>query len=111
MNQMTIFDVMGSCMDFRTMTDEEMVRLIGEMTGLEFRWNDFFCSWIARDKALTVMVCRDRYITDDELRGQEFISVQVDVTRGGCGSPCDSLNEAAEFIKAGVKRLKAYEDR
>ena len=61
MNQMTIFDVMASSMDFRKMTDEEMIRLIGEMTGLEFRWNDFFRSWIARDKGLTVMVYRDTF--------------------------------------------------
>lgn len=112
MNQMTIFDVMGPRMDFRKMTDEEMVRLIGEMTGLEFRWNDFFKQYIARDKALTVKVCRDRYIVDDGLveQGQEFISTQVDSKRGGCGSPCDSLIEAAEFIKAGMRRLKTRED-
>ena len=110
MNQMTIFDVMASSMDFRKMTDEEMIRLIGEMTGLEFRWNDFFCRWIARDKALTVMVYRDTFDTNDDRNGKEFIALDVNYRKADFGIPCESISEAVNEIKNSKKRLKA-EDR
>lgn len=110
MNQMTIFDVMASSMDFRKMTDAEMVRLIGEMTGLEFRWNDFFRSWTARDKALTVMVYRDTFDTNDDRNGEEFISLDVNYRKASFGIPCDSISEVVNEIKNSKKRLKA-EDR
>lgn len=98
------------------MTEEELVRIMEEKTGLRFvPWKKNGDERLdgryyeAKKGRVTVCVSLDRYCG-----GSRFIGVDHEISSPTCGmsSPCDTVDEAVEKIKSGLKRMQEeYEQR
>lgn len=109
--QMDIFDLMApediKAKDFRTMTIEEIADYLGDLLGLKFTYNETFGEYVAKVGKRTLDVHLSTYSLglNDEKSGKPFISCGWSETGAGEGSPCDSLEEAYNFLRRakGVK--------
>lgn len=102
--QMTIFDFLPPPEDdLETLDEEVMVARIAERTGLIFKKNTGtkldHNLYEAKYKKAIIDVTYSRYDTIDELNGKRFIGVGYSFSKGGGGSPCDSLAKAVDRIK------------
>lgn len=102
--QMTIFDFLPPPEDdLETLDEEVMVARIAERTGLIFKKNTGtkldHNLYEAKYKKAIIDVTYSRYDTIDELNGKRFIGVGYSFSKGGGGSPCDSLTKAVDRIK------------
>lgn len=109
MMQMTLFELEPiEDVDFNKTPEEEMVRIIGCAIGYDFKNKGWPWGWQAGDKKLTINVKYGNYKTLDERDGKRFISAGYDYHTkgqiGGAGGPCDSIEEAIEFLKKGIER-------
>lgn len=94
--QMSIFDLMPQDMP----EDEgEMARIIGNRLGLHFSHDTFFDDWRCKVKGITIDLAYDNYMTD----GRRFIGAGVNSGLWGAGSPCDSIDEAVEWLRKQLK--------
>jgi len=108
--QMSIFDIMTietPAHDFETMSIEEAARLIGEATGLSFKLNDRFeimnnKIYIAKAKGYIVSI-NFNHFSPSVRNGRRYLGTQVDKGTSGCGSPCESIEEAIKWIKRSMK--------
>lgn len=101
MYQMTIFDLEPS--ELETTPKEEIASRIGAALGLNFKWNERFQEYSTKLRGFTISFDFLRYDTIDERNGDLFIGVGIEDGHGGFGSPCDSIEEAIERLKAGMK--------
>jgi hypothetical protein len=103
--QQTLFDVESPSSVGLSMSEKEMVKLIGKEVGLNFIYVDDFWKWRAKTKCCTFSLHYSNYNTLDERNGQRFISCGYDYKKdgqiGGCGSPCDTIEKAIKFLKTG----------
>lgn len=116
MEQMTIFDFLEpEPTDFHQMTEEEMVEYIGNQLGLKFKHNDFLNQWECYvTKKIKFELEYSTYWTNEKNNGQRFISAGFQLTTGsylGGRRPCDSLEEALDFFKYQLGRIKRGEIR
>lgn len=100
MDQITIFDVVPvEEVDFRKLTEEEIVKAIENSTGLIFKYNKNLgrgCyEAIVGTKEFQV------YLSKYTLTNEPFISCSYwnKKTLGGCSIPCNSLSDAIKFFK------------
>ena len=105
-NQMSIFDyIQPEYPDINTITEAEMVSIIGKATGLTFVRDKFLEDWRAKYKGCVISIEYLNYKTYDERNGKRFISVEVEYKTSGIGSPCDNIEEAIGRIKKGIERF------
>lgn len=98
--QMSIFDLMPQDMP----DDEgEMVRIIGNRLGMHFTHDTFLNEWRCKIKGFTVSLEYDNYMTS----GKRFIGVGVNSQKWGAGAPCDSIDEAVEWLRKQLKSVEA----
>lgn len=114
--QMTLWEYLTPTQpdaDFHNMTEAEMVDYVGKAIGLTFTYNDFFERYEVKVKGIkkrfVLDIHYDHYSTSwksDDANGGLFISVGYDYSHGGGGSPCDSLEEAIDYFKRTIERIK-----
>lgn len=112
MEQLTIFDLMPS-EPFEGKTIEQIAAEISMLVGIEFKpkvweWNDHqtveYVAKLGKKDELTID--EDFYQTRDERNGKRFIGVGFTFGSSGGGSPCDSIDEAVEYLR---KRKQEHE--
>lgn len=119
-NQISLFDILPqeeiNYPDWHNMTEEQIAKFIGEQLGLIFvpDGQDFGYK-ATRNKIGEIRVQVSQYAVDLDKDGQPYITkgqayIGVDYwnkkTLGGCGIPCDSLEEAINCIKSAEKRAE-----
>lgn len=108
--QMSIFDFISPD-DERSIDDipeAEMVKMIADATGLDFKYIDDFWGWQFKKRKVTFSVKYSNYnMTDSTAR---FISTDFNTPKQGAGSPCDSIEEAIRFFKRALIWLDGKED-
>lgn len=106
--QMTIFDFLPAPSDLDDLPEEEMVRIVGERTGLKFQLlklhNDFY-QYEAKIGKAKITINYSRYFPKI-YHGKRFISVSYMNGTGGGGAPCDTLDEAVEMLKRYIERIR-----
>ena len=111
--QASFLDVFGDIMnvskslnsDLDALSEEEMVERISDATGLMFIYNDYLERYEARlSKHDKFSVRFDNY-AESVKGGARFIGCDYDYHNGGCGQPCDSLDEAIKFFKKELGRM------
>lgn len=98
MEQLSIFD------SLEMIPEEEMVRQIGEALGIKFTYREDWKEWQYKIKKVTLSVHYGRYMCHD-LYGERFIGVSTSHSLGGSSGPMDSIEEAVNFARAGMKNL------
>lgn len=109
-DNMTIFDFLPAdpLPDFRTTDFEEVVQIIGERVGLKFCKGEFindyvdcYQEYVATKGNITVTMFLDEYWDGRD----KFISLDIveKGVSGGAGSPCDSIEEAIEYISRKIR--------
>lgn len=90
---------------FEEISEEEMVSIISEATGLTFekKYLEFMNKNIYETKLnkATIDVSYSRYSIDDK---RMFISVNYNENLGGFGCPCDTFQDAIKRVNEGIKR-------
>lgn len=109
MRQMTLFELEPTDeVDIDATSEEEIVRMIGNVLGLEFQDKGWPFGWVAGDKKLNFDVKYSYYKTNDERQGKRFIACGYNYHQngniGGAGGPCDSVDEAIKFLRRGMER-------
>ena len=112
--QMTIFDFLPAPSDLDELPEEEMVRIVGERTGLKFQLlnlkphNQYFddlYQYEAKIGKAKITIHYSRYFPE-LYHGKRFISVSYMHGTGGAGAPCDTLDEAVEMLKMYIERIR-----
>lgn len=115
MEQLTIFDLIPSDEPFEGKTIEQIVTEISILVGIYFKpkvweWDDHqtveYVAKLGKKDQLTIE--EDFYQTRDEKNGQRFIGVEYTFGLAGGGCPCDSIDEAVQYLK---RRKTEYYDR
>lgn len=110
---MTIFDFIQKPTkypDFRRMSQEDVVQLIGSELGIVFVWDKHLEEWICKQKKpkRSIEIDFSTYMTCDENDGKQFIGIGMNYQNGGWGSPCDSIDEAIETFKKRLQESRCY---
>lgn len=106
--QMTIFDFLPAPSDLDELPEEEMVRIVGERTGLKFQLRDLkteFYQYETKIGKAKITVNYSNYFSE-VCNGKRFISVGYMNGTGGAGAPCDSVDDAVEIIKRYIERIR-----
>lgn len=103
MEQITIFDfVAPEIPDFHNLTEEQIVNVIADAVGLDFKKRDFgrFVAYEAAYKNSVIDVYVSHYTCYDR-EGEPFISCGFWNKKmlSGASIPADSLQEAIQFFK------------
>lgn len=105
--QMSIFELVErpEPLCWEEMTLEELANTITYRFGAIPKLNRFG-DYTFMLKPCDVSISIGTYNTYDERNGKKFISVFVDNKKAHCGSggPCDSIEEALNFIERALKR-------
>ena len=109
MRQMTLFELEPTDeVDISTTLEEDVVAIIGNALGLKFENKGWPWGWVAGDKKLNFDVKYSNYTSMDEKHGKRFIACNynyhINGNIGGAGGPCDSVDEAIEFLRRGIER-------
>lgn len=110
-NQIDIFDLLTpddiKSKDFREMTIEEIADYLGDLLGLKFKYSELFGEYIAKvgKRTLELRLGTYHYHFSDKRNGDPFISCGWLEAGAGQGLPCDSLEEAYNFLRR-AKRCK-----
>lgn len=76
------------------MVIQEIIKDLENKYECHFVYSDFFEMWRAEiSKGEYFAVHIDRYDTDDERHGKEFISADYSAADRGYGRPCDTMDE------------------
>ena len=108
MSQLSMFDFMKPDMEnlptsLDELPEDEMVAIINQETGLDFRYKDDFWKYQAKRGNVTFTVGYSNY--DGTVHGgARHISCSWDTKTQGCGSPCNSVEEAVDFFKKSIER-------
>lgn len=99
--QMTIFDVLAPPSELDLLTEEEMVKIVIDRTGIPFvyqafdnPWTDYQGEWIAKVKKCKFSIHYSTYSNTD----QRFISVGYEFKTSGGGAPRDTIDEAVKYL-------------
>jgi hypothetical protein len=100
--QMTIFDLIGppEKKDLELMTEEDVVKIVSDATGIPFVYRDDLFGWEHTEKKVTFDIKLGRFTVDDHAR---FVHAGWTDRRdgySGCGCPCRSIDEAIEFFRS-----------
>ena len=106
MDQITIYDLLPDepRPDFHTMTEEQVANYLSDVLGVTFTWNEHLQEYTANMNTKNygkffLEFHLSKYSSTGEKNGKTFLSCGAIWTCGGCGSPCDSLEEAIKFFK------------
>lgn len=100
--QMTIFDFLKPQeRPLEDLPEDEMVKMITDATGLNFRHIDSFWGWQCKRRGVTFSVQYDNY-TENFRR---FIGADWQTNKQGQSSPCNSVQEAIDFFRKAIRRL------
>ena len=109
--QMTIFEFLPQESDFAAMPEAQVIRIISDRIGIELKYTEYgdFHEYSAKVGKLTITAKISTYLcTHGEsgtvIDGHKFISVGYGNSNGGAGSPCDSIDEAVEFLKKAIEK-------
>ena len=94
--QMTLMDWCGN-EHLDGISEEQMAKIIGQAVGMEFKYRDELFGWEYKKGKLLCRVQYDNYNMMDSHR--LFIGVDIHTTHSNCSAPCDTLDEAINFIK------------
>ena len=106
MVQMTLFDLEPvDDVDFNSTPEEDVVKMIGCATGINFRYKDKLWGWVGGDRKLNFNISYSNYSFGGHER---HLNCGYNYNQkghiGGAGSPCDTVEEAIEFLKTGIER-------
>ena len=97
--QMTIYDFLTPDEDYNLydLPEDEMVRIISDATGLDFKYKDGLWGYIAKVGKVQYEL---KYSNYKQINNHaRFISCGYGNNKEGAGSPCNSVKEAIAFFK------------
>lgn len=104
---MTIWDFLHPSETLEDIPEDEMVRRVGDAIGVKFTYSDFFDDYRVKVGKWTLSIEYSHYSFGDEAL---FIGVGIDSSKGGCGCPSDSIDEAVQFFLQKKERTYGRRD-
>ena len=103
--QMSIFDFLPAPAGLDDIPEEDMVHMVSDATGLDFKYRDESWGWEAKKGKYIARIQYQNYdLKDNQSR---FIGCDWASIHEGSSSPCDSVDEAINFFK---KRMSKAEE-
>lgn len=97
--------------DFETMSTEAAVQLIQERTGLKFKHNERFKSYIAKKKGYEVEINGFNHYAEGVRDERRFLDIGISKGKWGSGSPIESIDEAVEYIHREIDKCNVSEEK
>lgn len=110
--QMTIFDFLPQEADFTSMPESEVMDAISQRIGVRLVLDKHLEEYSAKVGKRKISAEIDTYSCTHEgsatiIEGHKFISVGWADSNGGGGRPCNSIDEAVEYLLDALGRKKA----
>ena len=99
--QISIFDYLGR-LEIESKTEKEIALEIGEKTNLKFEWDDLVDGYMAYKGKIQFYVAIETYTTS----GIKFIGVGWNTATVGGASPCNSIDEATNYLLKVLEKQK-----
>ena len=108
--QLTIFDWIPEQNELDDIPEETMVERIGAAIGVKFKKDGKFRDWEAKIGKITISL-QYEYYAEGVFDGKKHIGVDVNATHDGCGSTCDSIGEAIDYLRYAIPHIQDCIDR
>ena len=105
--QLSLFDLLPT-EDLETIPADTMAETIGTAIGVKLTWNDKFYEYAGKLNGAKNSVSY-AYYAEVVCGGRKFVDCSVEMSHGGSGCPCDSIQEAIEFIKKVLPKQLEWE--
>lgn len=109
--QLNLFDILNAEPDFETMSTEAAVQLIQERTGLKFKHNERFKSYIAKKKGYEVEINGFNHYAEGVRDERRFLDMGISKGKWGSGRPIESIDEAVEYIHREIDKCNVSEEK
>lgn len=115
--QMSIFEFLPQEDDFCTMPEAEVMEIISQRIGVKLQYTNYsnkydkLHDYSAKVGKMNINASIDTYVTtlggdSKVIEGHKFISVGWGNSTSGGGRPCDSIDEAVEYLLKALGRKK-----
>ena len=113
-HQMTIFEFLPQEADFVTMPEEKVIEIIGKRIGLKFSYDSYTGEYTATIGKMRISVGISTYKVTHEgsqtmISGHKFIGAGWGNHTEGGGRPCDSIDEAVEYLQKALSKGARHE--
>ena len=112
--QMTIFEFLPQEADFVTMDLNQVAEIIGNKVGVKLNYDDYLEEYIGTVGKIKITVGMSTYKVTHEgsetlIAGRKFISAGWGMSTEGGGRPCDSIDEAVEYLQKALSKGARHE--
>ena len=109
--QMTIFDFLPQESDFCDMPEDAVMDIISQRIGIRLTWDNHFEHYSARIGKVMINAKIEEYSCTHEgsqtvIAGHKYIGAGWAMSTAGGGRPCDSIDDAVDYLKGAMKRGK-----
>lgn len=109
--QMSIFDFLPQESDFMSMPESEVMEKISQRIGVRLVFDSRMEEYSAKVGKTKISAEIDTYSCTHEgsatiIKGNKFIGAGWSRSTEGGGRPCDSIDEAVEYLLKEIKRKK-----
>ena len=102
MKQMSLFDYMPELKSLDELTIEDLVQIFESSFPIKFKYNSHLEQYEYKKGKAVISIDLRNYSFGEYKR---FISTDLDWNLGGCGIPCDSIEEAKDNIARFIERI------
>ena len=109
--QMTIFEFLQQESDFSSMPESEVMDAISQRIGVRLLWDKHMEEYSAQVGKTKISAEIDTYSCTHEgsatiIKGNKFIGAGWSRSTEGGGRPCDSIDEAVEYLLKAIGKKK-----
>ena len=112
--QMTIFEFLPQEADFVTMDLEQVAEIISNKVGVKLNYDDYLEEYMGTVGKIKITVGMSTYKVTHEgsetlIAGHKFIGAGWGMSTEGGGRPCDSIDEAVEYLQKALSKGARHE--
>jgi len=109
--QMTIFEFLPQEADFVTMPEAQVMEIISQRIGVKLTWDNHLGEYAAKIGKIRISAEIDTYSCTHEgsetlIEGHKFIGAGWGMSTEGGGRPCDSIDEAVEYLQKAISKTR-----
>jgi hypothetical protein len=112
--QMTIFEFLPQEADFVTIPEAQVMEIISQRIGVKLTWDSHLKEYQAKVGKVKITAEIDTYSCTHEgsetlIEGHKFIGAGWGMSTEGGGRPCDSIDEAVEYLQKALSKGARHE--
>lgn len=112
--QMSIFEFLPQASDFMSMPESEIMDTISRRIGVKLAWDSHLEEYSAKVGKTKIRAEIDTYSCTHDgsetiIEGHKFIGTGWSRSTEGGGRPCDSIDEAVEYLLKAITKKKGVD--